>query len=58
MLDAPMPYIIGICEDHWDYYDENQGLEKPHLADKCVIRITKENSLSVRSYTFKNDCVE
>lgn len=23
MLDAPMPYLIGICEEHWDYYDEN-----------------------------------
>ena len=31
ILDAPMPYLVSLVEEHWDYYEETQDPMKYHL---------------------------
>lgn len=55
ILDAPMPYIAGILNDHWQYY-LNNSLDG--ITDKCVIQINQNNTLSVSHYSEEGDLYE
>ena len=52
ILDAPMPFMVGILHEHWHYYEQMQGPQRMHLIDKCVITIKDDNSIMVQSYGF------
>ena len=45
ILEAPMPYIVGILYDHWNYFQE--GAQDDFLMDKCLIRINSNNTLTI-----------
>lgn len=48
ILDAPMPYIVGILCNLWNEFVENCQ-DSSFLDDKCIITISQNNTLSVQS---------
>ena len=48
ILDAPMPYMVGLLNDHWQYYLSQNSMDS--LYDKCVIHINPNNTLTVTHY--------
>jgi hypothetical protein len=44
ILDAPMPYIVGILNEHWSEFAQNcQDMD--FMTDKCVLLIKEDNTI-------------
>ena len=45
VLDAPMPYMVGILDEEWQYYTDGSMQD---LSDKCIIQINDDNTIDVK----------
>lgn len=49
ILEAPMPYIVGVLHEHWNYFVEERCHDEDFLEEKCLVAIQPNNTIKVVS---------
>lgn len=50
ILEAPMPYIVGVLHEHWNFFaDERCHDPQDFLEEKCLVAIQPNNTIKVYS---------
>jgi hypothetical protein len=49
ILEAPMPYVVGVLCEHWNYFAMEKCNDADFLEDKCIVSIQPNNTIQVHS---------